>query len=52
MYTRSTAERERSASGRTNSRPRSRVSEQGVTTEFKTIPGAEVRCSRSSAEVE
>jgi hypothetical protein len=53
MYTRSTAERERSAPGRTNQkRPRSRVSEQGVMSEFKTIPGAEVRCSRSSGEVE
>jgi hypothetical protein len=53
MYTRSTAERERSATGRTTwKRPRSRASEQGVTSEFKAIPGAEVRCSRSSSEVE
>lgn len=51
MYTRSAAERERSATGRTNRRPRSRVSEQGVTSEFKTIPDAEDRCSRSSEEV-
>jgi len=52
MYTRSTAERERSVLGRTTvSRPRSRVSEQGVTSEFKAIPGAEVRCFRSSEEV-
>jgi len=53
MYTKPTAERERSASGWTlEKRPRSSVSEQGVMSEFKTIPGAEVRCSRSSGEVE
>ena len=52
MYTRSTAERERSVLGRiTKLRPRSRVSEQGVKSEFKTIPDTEVRCSRSSEEV-
>ena len=52
MYTRSTAERERSVLGRTTERrPRSRVSEQGVMSEFKTIPSTEVRCSRSSEEV-
>jgi hypothetical protein len=53
MYTRSTAERERSAPGWTlEKRPRFLVSEQGVMSKFKTTPGAEVRCSRSSGEVE
>ena len=51
MYTRPAAERERSARGRATHRPRFRVSEQGVTTEFKTIPRAEVRCLHSSEEV-
>jgi hypothetical protein len=52
MYTRPAAERERSARSRTTAaRPRSRASEQGVTTEFKAILRAEVRCSRSSEEV-
>jgi hypothetical protein len=51
MYTRSTAERERSVLGRTKQRPRSRVSEQGVMSKFKTIPGTEIRCSHSSEEV-
>ena len=52
MYTRSTAERERSVLGRTTEcRPRSRASEQGVISEFKAIPNTEVRCSHSSEEV-
>jgi len=51
MYRRPAAERERSARGRATQRPRLRVSEQGVTTEFKTIPRAEVRCLHSSGEV-
>jgi hypothetical protein len=51
MFTRPAAERERSARGRaTASRPRLRVSEQGVAAEFKTTPRAEVRCLRSSGE--
>lgn len=53
MYTRSAAERERSARSRANVvRPRLRVSGQGVASESKTILVAEVRCSRSSEEVE
>jgi hypothetical protein len=53
MYTRSTAKRERSVLGwALEKRPRPLVSEQGVMSEFKTIPDAEVRCSRSSGEVE
>ncbi len=51
MYTRFATERERSASGRATQRPRSRVSGQGVKSESKTIPGAEVRCFHSSKEV-
>lgn len=51
MFRRPAAERERSARGRATIRPRLRVSEQGVTTEFKTIPRAEVRCLHSSGEV-
>lgn len=52
MYTRPAAERERSARSRTTAaQPGSRASEQGVTTEFKAILQAEVRCSRSSEEV-
>ena len=51
MYGRPAAERERSARGRAMKRPRLRVGEQGVTTEFKTIPRAEVRCLHSSGEV-
>ena len=51
MYGRPAAERERSARGRATHRPRLRVSEQGVMTEFKTIPRAEVRCLHSSEEV-
>jgi len=52
MYRRPAAERERSARGQANAvRPRPKVSEQGVTTKFKTIPQAEVRCSHSSEEV-
>jgi hypothetical protein len=51
MYRRPAVERERSARGRAMKRPRLRVSEQGVTTEFKTIPRAEVRCLHSSEEV-
>ena len=52
MYRRPAAERERSARGRaTQHRPRLQVSEQGVTTEFKTIPRAEVRCLHSNEEV-
>jgi hypothetical protein len=52
MHRRPAAERERSARGQANDvRPRPKVSEQGVTTKFKTIPQAEVRCSHSSEEV-
>jgi hypothetical protein len=51
MFRRPAAERERSARGRASFRPRLKVSEQGVTTEFKTIPRAEVRCLHSSGEV-
>ena len=43
------AERERSAWSRTTAvRPRTRASEQGVTTKFKAILRAEVRCVHSS----
>ena len=52
MYTRPQTERERSALGRINKRPWSRVSEQGLETKFKTIPDAEVRCLHTSDEVE
>ena len=52
MFRRPAAERERSARGRAKLRPRLRVDERGVTTEFKTIPRAEVRCLHSSEEVE
>lgn len=52
MYTRPAAERERSVRSRTTAAiPRSRASEQGVTSEFKAILGTEVRCARSSEEV-
>ncbi len=52
MYTRPAAERERSARSRTHEvRPGSQASEQGVTSEFKAILPAEVRCARSSGEV-
>lgn len=51
MYTRPVAERERSAWSATNTRPRSRASEQGVTSKFKAILRAEVRCFHSSEEV-
>ena len=52
MYTRPAAERERSARSRTTAvPPRSRASEQGVTSKFKATLQAEVRCSRSSEEV-
>ena len=52
MYTRPAAERERSARSRTTAaRPRSKASEQGVTSEFKATLFAEVRCARSSEEV-
>jgi hypothetical protein len=52
MYTRPAAERERSARSWTTAvRPRSRASEQGVTSKFKAILRAEVRCSHSSEEV-
>jgi hypothetical protein len=53
MHTRPTAERERSVLSRANAvRPRLRVSGQGVTSKSKTILGTDVRCSRSSEEVE